>query len=177
MPKVTKKTANNLKRKSTKRNDILLAVVLGVAVTGVALIVTRFSSASTNASFRRDPVTQMSGGKVVRKTANTRVRVAASPAPGVNPVYTFVSKAEMDNTVRVCIQYTVLEANTWINMTYNNAQKEGLAAGVGETHGPGTYTYCLERGEQAVDGTVNINVTPGSAQINKFYGVLRAYDD
>lgn len=177
MPKVDKKTAKNLKRKSTKRNDIVLAILLGVVVTTVGLVVTRFSSAGSNASFRRDPLTQMVGGKVVRKTTNTQVRVAASPAPGVNPVYTRVTSAEMTNTVRVCIQYTVLQANTWINMTYNSAQKEGLATGVGETHGPGVYTYCLERGDQAVDGTININVTPGSAQINKFYGVLRAYDD
>lgn len=177
MPKTAKKSAKNLKRSSTKRNDIVLAILLGVVVTGVGLVVTRFSSASSNASFRRDPVTQMQGGKLVRKTANTVVRVASSPAPGVNPAYTLVSKAEMTNTVRVCIQYTVLERNTWVNMTYNNAKKEGLATSVGETKNPGTYTHCLERGGQAVDGTININVRPGSAEINKFYGVLRAYDD
>jgi hypothetical protein len=179
MPKVVKKSAKNLKRKTTKRNDIVLAVLLGIVVTGVGLVVTRFSSASSNASFRRDPVTQMQGGKLVRKTANTVVRVAASPAPGVNPVYTLVSKTEMENTIRICIQYTVLERNTWINMTYTNAKKEGLLTSVGETKNPGTYTHCLERNDNfvPVDGAVSINVTPGSAQINKFYGVLRAFDD
>lgn len=179
MPKTVKKSAKNLKRASTKRNDIVLAILLGVVVTGVGLVVTRFSSAGSNASFRRDPVTQMSGGKLVRKTANTVVRVAASPAPGVNPVFTLVSKAEMENSIRVCIQYTVLERNTWINMTYNNAKKEGLLTSVGETKNPGTYTHCLERTDTfvPVDGTININVRPGSAEINKFYGVLRAFND
>jgi hypothetical protein len=177
MPKSAKKSSNNLKRKSTKRQDIILAVLLGVAVTGVGLVVTRFSDASTNASFRRNPVTQMQGGNVVRKTTNTLVRVASSPAPGVNPVYTIVSKAEMENTAKVCIQYTVLERGTWINMTYNNASKQGLATSVGETKNPGTYTHCVDRDAQPTDGTININVSPGSAQINKFYGVLRAYND
>lgn len=177
MAKSVKKTSKNLKRTSTKKNDIILAVMLGVLVTGVGLVITRFSSASTNASFRRNPVTQMQGGSVVRKTANTLVRVAASPAPGVDPVYTLVSKAEMENTARVCVQYTVLKKGTWINMTYNNAKQQGIATGVGETHNPGIYTYCLDRGAQAVDGTININVTPGSAEITKFYGVLRSFDD
>ncbi len=177
MPKSVKKSSKNLKRKSTKRQDIVLAILLGVVVTGVGLVVTRFSNAGTNASFRRDPVKQMQGGKVVRKTANTLVRVASSPAPGVSPVYTIVSKAEMENTAKVCIQYTVLERGTWINMTYNNARKEGLATSVGETKNPGTYTHCVDRDAQPVDGTININVSPGSAQINKFYGVLRSFDD
>lgn len=177
MPKVSSKSSKNLKRKSTKRNDIILAVVLGVAVTAVGLVITRYSSAGTNASFRRNPVTQMAGGKLVRKTANTLVRVASSPAPGVNPVYTPVTAVDMENTAKVCIEYTVTARNTWINMTYVNAKKEGVATGVGETHNPGTYTYCLDRNAAPVDGTININVTPGSAQINKFYGVLRAFDD
>lgn len=177
MAKSVKKSSKSLKYKSTKRNDIVLAVLLGVVVTGTALVVTRFSNASSNASFRRDPVTQMQGGKLVRKTTNTVVRVAASSAPGVNPTYTLVSKAEMMNTAKVCIQYTVLERGTWINMTYNNAQKQGLSTSVGETKNPGTYTHCLERGASEVDGTININVSPGSAQINKFYGVLRSFDD
>lgn len=179
MAKTVKKTSKKLKRKSTKRNDIILAVLLGIVVTGVGLVVTRFSDASSNASFRRDPVSQMQGGKVVRKTANTLVRVASSPAPGVNPVYTLVSKAEMENSIRVCIQYTVLEKNTWINMTYTNAKKEGLLTSVGETKNPGTYTHCLNRNDNfvPVDGAVSINVRPGSAQINKLYGVLRSFDD
>ncbi len=179
MPKAVKKSAKNLKRTSTKRNDIILAILLGVAVTGVGLVITRFSDASSNASFRRDPVSQMQGGKLVRKTANTLVRVASSPAPGVDPVYTLVSKADMENSVRVCIQYTVLERNTWINMTFSNSKKEGLLTSVGETKNPGTYTHCLERNDSfvPVDGTVNINVRPGSAQINKLYGVLRSFDD
>ena len=174
MAKTTKKTSKNLKRKSSKRNDIVLAILLGVAVTGVGLIITRFSSAGSNASFRRDPYTQMQGGIVntVKKT-----RVASSPAPGINPVYTLVSATEMGNTAKVCIQYTVLKNGTWINMTYNNAKKEGIATGVGETHNTGIYTYCMDRGAQAVNGTININVSPGSAQINKFYGVLRSFDD
>lgn len=177
MPKTVKKTSKSLKRKSTKRSDIVLAVLLGVAITGVGLVVTRFSDASSNASFRRDPITQMQGGKLVQKTPNTKVRVAASPAPGVNPVYTLVSAADMESTAKVCIQYTVLERGTFINMTYNNAQKQGIATSVGETKNPGTYTHCLDRGGQSVDGTININVRPGSAQINKFYGVLRSFDD
>lgn len=177
MPKPVKKTTKNLKKKSNKRNDLLLAVILGVIVTGIGVFVTRFSSAGSNASFRRDPVTQMQGGKLVRKTTNTVVRVASSPAPGVNPVYTLVSKAEMEKTAKVCINYTVTERNTWINMTYNNAKKEGLSTSVGETKNPGTYTHCLDRGGVVVDGTISINVRPGSAQINKFYGVLRSFDD
>ncbi len=178
MPKTTRsKTSKSLKRKPTKRQDIILAVALGLVVTGVGVFVTRFSSAGSNASFRRDPVTQMQGGKVIRKTLNTQARVAASPQPGINPVYTLVSQTEMEDTAKVCINYTVLERNTWINMTYVNANKEGIATGVGETHNPGTYTYCLDRGAQAVNGVININVTPGSAQINKFYGVLRSFDD
>ena len=171
------KTKSKRLGKSHAKNDILLAALLGLVVTVVGVFVIRYSSASSNASFRRDPVSQMQGGKVVRKTLNTLVRVASSPAPGVNPAYTIVSKAEMENTAKVCIQYTVLQRNTWINMTYNNAKKEGLSTSVGETKNPGTYTHCVDRGAQAVDGTINVNVTPGSAEINKLYGVFRSYDD
>ena len=162
--------------KSHAKQDIVLAALLGLVVTVAGVAIVRYSGAS-NASFRRDPVKQMAGGKVVRKTLNTLVRVAASPQPGVDPVYTVVSKVEMENTAKVCVQYKVLQSGTWMNMAYYNAQKEGLATSTGETHDPGLYTTCLERGSQAVDGTVNINVTPGSAEILKFYGVYRAADD
>jgi len=170
--------ANKSKRlsKNHKKQDLILAAILGIVVTTVGIFVVRFSGAS-NASFRRDPVTQMAGGKLVYKSTGTKVRVAASPAPGVNPVYTTVSSKEMQDTAKVCIKYTVLQRGTWLNMTYNNAAKQGISTSVGQTKNPGTYTHCLDRGAQAVDGTININVTPGSIEINKLYGVLRQADD
>lgn len=176
MPTKSKAKAKRV-GKSHSKQDVLLAAILGLVVTVVGVLVVRYSGAS-NASFRRDPVKQMTGGKVVRKTLNTLVRVASSPQPGVNPVYTPVTKFEMENTAKVCVQYRVLQRGTWLNMTYYNAQKEGLATSVGETHNPGTYTTCMDRNvAQVTDGTININVTPGSAEILKFYGVYRAADD
>jgi len=161
---------------SHAKQDIVLAALLGLVVTVVGVAIVRYSGAS-NASFRRDPVKQMAGGKVVRKTLNTLVRVAASPQPGVDAVYTPVSKYEMENTAKVCVQYRVLKKDTWINLAYVNANKEGIATSVGETHDPGVYTSCLNQSAQAVDGIITINVTPGSAEILKFYGVYRAADD
>lgn len=176
MPKVTKKTTKNLKRTSTKRNDIILAVVLGVVVTAVGLFVTRYSNAGTNASFRRDPVTQMQGGKLVRRTSNTLARLASQTAPGVDSVFSLVTKEEMTNTATVCVEYTVLTRGTWVNIEYHSPTS-GLANKGKQSNSLGNDVVCLERGSQAVDGTININVTPGSAYINKVYGVLRKADD
>lgn len=168
-----------MKRKSTKRSDILLAIMLGIVVTGVGVVVTRYSSASTSdadKSFTRNPITQMQGGALVKKSTGQQARIASQTAPGVNPVYTVVSAAEMENTQKVCVEYTVKKANTWINVTYNSPT-QGLATSTGATKSSGTGIECVERGAQAVDGLIYINVTPGAAQITKVYGVLRAYDD
>lgn len=178
MPKPVKKATKNLKRKSTKRNDIVLAILLGTVITGVGLVVTRFSSASSNASFRRDPVKQMTGGTLIRKTKNTLVRVASEPAPGVNAVATPVSKAEMINTLKVCVEYVVLQPNTRVSLEYYNARGEGIV-----NPSPGTQTSsgggveCITTGGQAIDGIIKIHARPGAAQITKFYGVLREATD
>lgn len=175
MAKQVKKSSKNLKRKSTKRNDIVLAVLLGVVVTGVGLIVTRYSSASTsnaNKSFTRDPITQMQGGSVVKKANGQQVRIASQTAPGINPVFTIVSKAEMENTQKVCVEYLVKKPGTWINVTYNSPT-QGLSTSPGTTKDSGTGIECVDRGGVVVGGTININVTPGAAQITKVYGVLR----
>lgn len=176
MPKTTKKTAKNLQRKSTKRNDIILAVLLGVVITAVGVFVTRFSSAGSNASFRRDPVTQMQGGKVVRRTANTLARVGSESAPGIDPVYSVVSAAEMQNTRSVCVEYTLLERNTFINIEYSSPTN-GLANNRKQHIEKGNAVLCVETGGQAIAGTIKINVTPGSAYINKVYGLLRDAND
>lgn len=175
MPKASK----NLTRKTNKRNDIILAVVLGVAVTAVGLVVTRYSSASgndANKSFTRDPITQLKGGSVVSKANGQQARIASQAAPGVNPVYTLVSKAEMQNTKQVCVEYIVKQTGTWINVTYNSAT-QGLSTSKGTTKNSGTGIECVDRGGVAVDGTININVRPGAAQITKVYGLLRAAND
>lgn len=178
MPKQVKKTAKNLKHKATKRNDIVLAVLLGTVVTCVGLAVTRFSGASSNASFRRDPVKQMTGGSLVRKTKNTLVRVGSEPAAGVNAISTLVTAADMLNTKKVCVEYVVTQANTRVSLEYYNARGEGIvtpSAGTQTRSGGGV--ECLATQGQAVDGTVKIHVRPGAAQITKFYGVLREAND
>lgn len=173
------KTAKNLKRRSTKRNDIVLAIVLGTIVTAAGLVITRYSSASTNdanKSFTRNPITQMQGGSVATKANGQQARIASQPAPGINPVYTFVSKAEMQNTKQVCVEYVIKKSGTWLNVTYNSAN-QGLSTSKGVTQNSGTGTECVDRGGVAVDGTININVRPGAAQITKVYGVLRDAND
>lgn len=179
MPKPVKKTAKNLKRKTSKRNDIVLAVLLGTVVTCVGLVVTRFSGASSNASFRRDPITQMTGGQLVRKTKNTVVRVSNETAPGVNTIATLVSKDVMINTLKVCAEYIVLKPGTRVQLEYyNGATNQAVVnASLGTQTDSGGGVECIITGGNAVDGTIKIHATPGQAQITKLYGVLRAAND
>lgn len=167
MPKVSKKR----KKAPSKYQDLLLATILGVVVVAVGLVVTRYSEASTQQpnSFNRDPITQMTGGSVVQKSGQ-KVRLASSPAPGVNPVVTLVSKEDMAKTGSVCVDYTVKQAGTFINVTYNSPAG-GLATSPGAQKSSGSWTECVVTNGKAVAGTININVTPGVAQINKLYGL------
>lgn len=173
---MAKKLASKRLRKNHKKQDIILAVLLGVVVTTIGLIVTRYSNAGSDHSFTRDPITQMKGGTVTKKTTGQQMRIAEESAPGVDPVFTLVSKTEMQNTLKVCVDYVVRKPGTWINVEYHSPS-QGLAASAGTTKNSGGGTECVTTGGQAVDGTININVTPGSAQITAMYGVLRAYDD
>jgi len=167
-----KKPNKKLKARRTVRQDVVLAVLLGAAVTSVGVIVTRYSQASgqqTN-SFNRDPVTQMRGGSIVKKRTGQQVRIASQSAPGVNPVFTIVSKEDMAKTRQVCVDYLIKQTGTFINVTYNSPTA-GLATSSGRTKNSGSGTECVLTNGQAVAGTVNVNVTPGAAQITRMYGL------
>lgn len=166
------KKVSKAKKQHTRRQDLMLATILGIAVVVVGTIVTRYSEASSQQanSFNRDPITQMQGGTLVKKSTGQQVRLASQTAPGINPVYTLVSKAEMAKTGSVCVDYIVKQTGTWINVTYNSPAS-GLATSKGTTKNSGNGTECVVTNGKAVDGTININVTPGLAQIVRMYGL------
>lgn len=168
MPKVSKKR----KKAPSKRQDLLLATILGVVVVAVGLIVTRYSQAGgyQRNSFNRDPITQMQGGTVVKKSTGQQVRLASSPAPGVNPVWTLVSKEDMAKTGSVCVDYSIKQRGTFLNVTYQSPAG-GLATSKGVMKDSGNGTECVITKGQAVAGSININVSPGAATVIRMYGL------
>jgi hypothetical protein len=170
--KSPKKASSKRKKAPSKRQDLLLATILGVLVVTVGLVVTRYSEASSQQknSFNRDPITQMQGGQVVKKSTGQQVRLASQVAPGVDAVYTLVSQQDMAKTAQVCVDYQVKQKGTFINVTYNSPAG-GLATSRGTMKNSGNGTECVVTNGKAVAGTININVSPGLAQIVRMYGL------
>lgn len=166
------KSLKKRKKAPSKQQDLLLATILGVIVVTVGLVVTRYSEASSQQknSFNRDAITQMQGGTVVKKSTGQQVRLASQPAPGVDPVFTLVSKAEMRRTGQVCVDYQIKQKETFINVTYNSPAG-ALATSPGTQKNSGNGTECVVTNGRAEDGTININVRPGAAQIIRMYGL------
>lgn len=86
---------------SPKRRGVVM--LLAFAVVGGAFVFRSFAATPSH-SFDRD-VTQMSGGKLVRMTANsgTSMRIADTP------ITSLISKSEFSKSSSVCVRYTSLQ--------------------------------------------------------------------
>lgn len=116
--------------KSNKKVSIwaVLAIVVGVAIVGGFVVFRSF--AGTNYSFQRDPVTQMSGGKVV-----------GSYRSATSPVYTLVSKDEFKRSGDICVRYKTdtlpsVARKEDVKIAILDSNKKEVASTYGDVVGP-----------------------------------------